>query len=243
MFDETNVGSQYAAYWEKQAGIAIANFRRRQLTAEYAADREAARQKVLSLIPKGASIGCGDSVSVQQIGVMPLLRASGDHEIFDPFDRNDDGSQKVVGEARLELQKRAMMADVFLTGANAVTLDGRIVATDGNGNRVAAMIFGPKKIIMVAGVNKLVPDLDAAYRRIHEVAAPLNFRRHADKHHSEYYYELPCVKGGKCPDCAHVQRGCNFTIVIEGGRFQNAAYPDYHNRRHNLILVGETLGL
>ncbi|MBI2909622.1 MAG: lactate utilization protein [Chloroflexi bacterium] len=243
MVDEANTRVEVNAYWRLQAETAVANFRRRKLHAEYVPDRQAACEKVLSLIPKGASIGCGDSVSVVQTGVLSILRQSGDHEMFDPFDRNEDGSQKTVGEARLELQKRAMLADVFLTGANAVTLDGKVVALDGNGNRVAAMIFGPKKIIIVAGVNKLVPDLDAALKRVHQVAAPINFRRHADKHHSDHYYGLPCVKTGTCVDCAHEQRGCNYLIVIEGGRMTSPQYPDYHMQRHQIVLVGESLGL
>lgn len=240
--DETSIQETHNVYWRQQAEIAVANFRRKRLRAEYVPDRNAAREKVLSLIPPGATLGRGDSMSVDQIGVLPILRQSGDHEIFDPFERYEDGSLKVVGEARLDLQRRAMTADVFLSGANAITLDGKVVATDSTGNRVAAMIFGPKKIIIVAGVNKLVADLDAALERIHGIAAPMNLWHHAAYHRRPGWFEVPCVKAGKCVDCAHAERGCNFTIVIEGNRSTPPQHSDEHTHRHNILLVGESLG-
>ena len=139
-----------------------------------------------------------------------------------------------------------MLTDVFLSGANAITLDGKVVCTDGNGNRVAALIFGPKKVIIVAGVNKLVADLDEALRRIHEVACPLNVRRHVLKHHHpELALEKPCVKAGKCNDCSHVTRGCNYTVIIEAAHAPEAAgqrYSPEHLARVNIIIVGEALG-
>lgn len=241
--DETDIQDELRVFWQQQAEIAVANFRRKRVQAEYLPDRHAARERILSLIPPGASIGCGDSVTIQQIGVLPLLIQSNNHEILNPFDKHEDGGYKVLGEERIDLERRAMMADVFLSGANAVTLDGRVVATDGNGNRVAAMIYGPRKIIIVAGVNKLVPDLQGALNRIRQIAAPANFRRHADKHHRQAYYGLPCVKSGRCVDCAHEERGCNYTIIIEGGRIPSAQYPAHHRQRHNILLVGESLGI
>ncbi|MBI2907158.1 MAG: lactate utilization protein [Chloroflexi bacterium] len=240
--DETGIREANYTYWQKQAEIAVANFHRRRLRAVYVPDRNAAREKVLSLIPPGATIGRGDSMSVDQIGVMDILKQSGDHVVFDPFDRNEDGSLKLTGEALRDLQRKAMVADVFLSGANAVTLDGKVVATDSHGGRVAAMIFGPKKIIIVAGVNKLVPDVEAAFRRIREIAAPMNFWHHATYHRRQSWFELPCLKGGKCVDCTHFERGCNFTIVIESSRGTTPGQSDEDEHRHNIILVGESLG-
>ncbi|MBI2910067.1 MAG: lactate utilization protein [Chloroflexi bacterium] len=241
MVEELKTPDDINVYWRQQAEIAVANFRRKRLRAEYVPDRHAAREKVLSLIPPGASIGRGDSLTLDQIGVMPILKQSGKHEIFNPFDW--DGP-RVVGEARLDLQRRAMTADIFLSGANAITMDGRVVATDSTGNRVAPMIFGPKKIIIVAGVNKLVPNLEAAFKRIHSFAAPVNFRQHYHSERSrDEWSSLPCVKAGSCPDCAHAARGCNYSIIIEGSRETPPQHSDEHTHRHNIILIGEPLGL
>lgn len=239
--NETGIQEGFDAYWRQKAETAVANFRRKRMRAEFVPDRQAAREKVLSLIPPGATIGRGDSLTLDQIGVMPVLKQSGDHELFDPFDWD---APPVVGEERVKLQRKAMAADVFLSGANAVTLDGRVVATDSTGNRVAPMIFGPKKIIIVAGVNKLVANLEAALERIHTIAAPVNFRQpYHSKRSLEEWSDLPCVKAGKCVDCAHGARGCNYTIIIEGSRDTPPSHTDEHEHRHNIILIGESLGI
>lgn len=243
MIDELNVQAEFHSYWQQQAGLAVANFRRKRLHAEYVPDRRAALEKVLSLIPPGASVGWGNSVTLRQIGVISALKESGDHQVFDSFVVDEDGNSLLSGEERLNLQRQALLADVFLSGANAITLDGKVVATDANGNRVAAMIFGPKKVIIVAGINKLVPDLDAALDRIHRVASPVNFRRLASKYHRTAYYELPCVKTGKCVDCTHPERGCCYTIIIEAGRSASPQFPLEHVNRVNIVLVGESLGI
>ncbi|MBI2910255.1 MAG: lactate utilization protein [Chloroflexi bacterium] len=240
--DETSIQETNKVIWRHQAEIAVASLQRKRLRAEFVPDRNAAREKVLSLIPPGASIGRGDSITLDQIGVFDILKQSGDHEVFDPYERYENGTAKIKGEPRRDLQRRAMTADVFLSGANAVTLDGKVVATDSTGNRVAAMIFGPRKIIIVAGVNKLVPNLEAALERIHSIAAPMDFWHHATYHGFPGWLELPCVKAGKCPDCAHAERGCNFTIVIEGSRATPPQHSDEHTHRHHIVLVGEALG-
>ena len=235
------------AVYRKQAEKAIASFTRKRLKAEYTRDRKAALSRVLELIPPGASIGRGDSLTLDQLGVMSALRQSGTHQIFDPYAINEEGYYFVKGEERLQLQRQALLADVFLSGANAITLDGKVVCTDGNGNRVAAIIFGPKKVIIVAGVNKIVANLDEAFRRIHEVACPGNSYRHVWQHHaSEVSLEKPCVKEGRCVDCSHIARGCCYTVIIEAARDPSSALGGYsreHVERVNIILVGKILGL
>jgi len=134
------------------------------------------------------------------------------------------------------MQRETFFADIFVTGTNAITLDGKLVSTDGLGNRVSAMIFGPKKVILVAGVNKIVNDVDEALRRIHEVAAPLNARRHYLKHHQPELGDLPCVRTGSCVDCSHGWRICRYTVIIEGTMAREKG-------RINVVLVGEELGL
>ncbi len=106
---------------------------------------------------------------------------------------------------------------------------------DGAGNRVSAMIYGPTKVIVVVGANKIVKDVDAAIERIHSVAAPLNARRHQLKHHANDFGELPCVRTGVCVDCNHPWRICRYTVIIEGQMGQKG--------RFNVVLVGEELGL
>ena len=139
-------------------------------------------------------------------------------------------------EERRRMQREAFLSDIFLTGTNAVTLDGKLVNIDGLGNRVAAMIFGPQKVIVVAGVNKIVKDENQALERIRQFAAPINARRHYTQHNRPEFSDLPCVRTGKCVDCNHKWRICHFTVIIEGAWFQEEA-------RTNVVLVGEELGI
>jgi hypothetical protein len=115
---------------------------------------------------------------------------------------------------------------VFLTSSNAITLEGQLVNIDGSGNRVNAMTFGPRKAIVVAGVNKIVPDLESAIRRIKEIAVPMNCKR--------LNYSPPCMAAGKCVDCRVPQRACRITSIIE---WRPPFFSDYL-----VILVGENLG-
>jgi hypothetical protein len=118
-----------------------------------------------------------------------------------------------------------MAADVMIASSNAITLDGKLVNLDGMGNRVAAMIFGPKKVILVVGVNKIVPDLDSAMARVKHYSAPVNSIRLGLKN--------PCVETGLCADCKSPQRICNMWSIIEGHMIKD---------RIHVKLVGEDLG-
>ena len=132
--------------------------------------------------------------------------------------------------------RKAFTCDVFITGTNAITIDGKLVNIDGLGNRVAAMVFGPKKVIVVVGANKIVQDVDEALERIRRVAAPINARRHFLKHHHVEFGDMPCVKTGKCIDCNHDWRLCRNTVVIEGTIILQKG-------RINVVLIGEELGI
>jgi hypothetical protein len=129
-----------------------------------------------------------------------------------------------------------LLSEIFLTSTNAITLDGKLVNVDGAGNRVAAMIFGPKKVIVVAGVNKIVKDVDAALERIHNIATPINAIRHHLKHGDPEIADVPCVKIGKCVDCNHDWRACRYTVIIEGTMLPEKG-------RINVVLIGEELGI
>jgi len=161
----------------------IKNLRGRFFGAELVATKEEARERILELIPSGSTVGVGGSVSVRELGVLEELKRRG-HEVYDHWQKGLSASEIA------EIRRRELLADVFLSSVNALT--GELLAVDGIGNRVGAMAFGPKKVILVVGRNKVVENLDEAFRRIKEVAAPRNARR--------LNLDLPCAKG-ECVDC------------------------------------------
>ena len=186
--------------------------------AHYAVNRVAAIEKAMSLIPAGATIGVGGSWTLKELGIPEQLAKKG-HTVYD---HNIPG---LTMEDSLALRRKELLCDVFLSSANAVTLDGQLVNTDGSGNRVAAMSFGPKKVIVIVGVNKIVSDLDAAMERIETVAAPINNKR-LDRPN-------PCTITGMCMDCQGSTRICNITSILH----KRPPAIDFH-----VIVVGEELG-
>lgn len=192
----------------------------------YAKNRREALEKVMSLIPEGSVVGLGDSLTLRQIGVVDAL-TQGNYTFLNPWKLGTS-----LGES-IELKRRALTSDVFVTGTNAVTLDGKIVNVDGHGNRVAAMCFGPNKVIIVVGVNKIVENLEEALKRIKGKAAPANVKRH-----TEFSPMPPCGITGLCSDCSSPWRICNKTVIIER-QYDNDKYKPIIT----LIIVGEELGL
>ena len=196
------------------------------VSAIYVPDRLAARELVLSVIPPGAVVGYGDSLTLRQIGVVDALE-QGDYIFLNPWEPG------ITVEENLRRKRRALTSDVYITGTNALTLDGQLVNVDGHGNRVAAMLFGPEKVIIVVGINKIVPDLEAAFTRIREVAAPKNVQRHPN-----FDPMPPCGITGECSDCNSPWRICNKATIIQ---------REYSNHKYNpvmtVIIVGEELGL
>lgn len=199
-------------------------------------------------------IGFSDSVTLHQLGVYDHIAGYGERfEVINPFERYEDGKLKVFGEqppGKLDLpydkyyelvgkyvdkMRETLLSDVLIIGANAITMEGEIVSVDGSGNRVAGMIFGPKKVIVVAGRNKIVKDQAAALDRIHNNAAPLNYIRHIEKHHNRYH-DLPCVKTGVCVNCSHPRSACMNTVIVRGA-------VEYNKDRIHLIIVNQDLGL
>lgn len=166
------------------------------------------------------TVGLGGSLTVASLGVADLLAREGKCLL-------NHSAPGLSPEEKLEVMRRQQVCDLFLTGANAITLDGRIVNVDGVGNRVAATIFGPKRILLVAGRNKLVDGgVDAALARIRTFAAPPNAFR-LGRH-------TPCAATGRCADCASPERICNVTVVL-----------DKRPSRSDIcvVLVNEDLGL
>ncbi len=236
MADETDTSQEREWFHEQQARTVVNNLQKRNINAQYVPGRQEAFTAVLEMIPPGAVVGRGDSISFDQIGVIPELKKRNQNTIIDPYQWGADGSFLFNREERKKMQREIFLADIFLAGANAITLDGKLVNIDGLGNRVAAMIYGPNKVIIVAGINKIVRDADEALERIHGFAAPINARRHYLKHRQEDMGDLPCVRTGSCVDCRHDWRICNYTVIIEGAMI-------WQKGRTNVVLVGEELGL
>lgn len=164
-------------------------------------DTQSAAAAILEEATEATSIGFGGSLTVAELGVSVALESRGKHLL-------NHGVPTLDPESKLALMREQQVCDLFITGANAITLDGRIVNVDGMGNRVAASIFGPKKILIVAGCNKLVDGgIDAALARIHAVAAPPNAYR--------LNKQTPCAKTGQCANCSSPDRICNVTVILE----------------------------
>ena len=230
MVNEVNISQEKAIYYEKRAQRVIDNLQKRGMNGQYVSNRQAALSAVMDMIPAGVVVARGDSMSVDQVGVISELKKRNQNKLIDPF--SVEWSHE---EERYRLERESFFADILVVSTNAITLDGKLVSIDGNGNRVAAMIYGPKKVIVVAGVNKIVKDATEALERIHQFAAPLNAERFIKKRNPKLA-DLPCVKTGVCVDCRHELRICNYTMIIEG------AMPQ-HKGRVNVVLVGEELGI
>ena len=236
MTDETNVSQEKKWLGEEQAKVVIKNLRRRNINAQYVASRKEALKAILEMIPPGATVARGDSITVDQVGILQGLLKRQQNVVIDPFKWDADGYFVDSSEERRRMQREAFFADVFLAGTNAVTLDGKLVNIDGRGNRVAAMIFGPEKVILVVGVNKIVKDVNEALERIRQIAAPMNAKRLLVKQHREEFKDLPCVLTGRCIDCTHDYRICGFSVIIDGNMARD-------KDRMNVVLIGEDLGI
>lgn len=157
---------------------------RRNFEAYAVKSAEEALALILPMIGKDESITWGGSVTISQIGLISALKENG----YLVFDRED-----VPSSDRTAFAKEHFFSDWFLMSSNAITEDGELLNLDGIGNRVASLIFGPRNVIVVAGVNKITPDMDAAYARVRQVAAPKNAQR--------FDIATPCKKTGRCADC------------------------------------------
>jgi len=178
-------------------------------------NRDEARKLVLSMIDKDDVVGSGGSVTLEECGIFNTLRK--ERNFLDWFTDTEN---------KEELLNKTLTCDVLLMSSNAITQDGKLYNIDGRGNRLAAMIFGPKKVIIVAGKNKIVKNMAAAKERLETIAAPLNAKR--------LNKNTPCVKVGHCVDCDSPDRICRHTVITE---------RQDDSQRINVIIVNEDLGL
>ena len=204
--------------YKKSAEQLVAALRRRRFGAQFCATVQEAKEAVLALIPEGASVGWGGSETVNALGVKQTLREKGQPL----FDRDSAPTR----EAQVEAMYASQLADVFLMSSNAITEDGCLVNVDGLGYRVSALIFGPKKVIVVAGMNKVTADLESAISRVRHYAAPMNAQR--------FPGESPCRRTGRCADCVSPDCICTNLVVTRLSRVEG---------RIHVILVGEDLGM
>ena len=205
------------AYFAKRVQQLVKNLKKRHFEAHYCETKEEALNKALSLIPEGESVGWGGATSAEQIGQLNAIRTGN----YKAIDRDTAKSP----EERTEMMRSCLLTDTFITGTNAISLEGELVNIDGMGNRVAAIVYGPKKILVIAGMNKVVDTLEDAMTRARTVAAPINKQRFGN--------DTPCTVNGSCADCLSEGCICNQILITRNCRPAG---------RITVILVGEELG-
>ena len=195
----------------------VKNLQKRNMDGYYVDTKEEAIEKVMSLIKQEDVVSWGGSYTIDELGIKKLL----EEKQISVIDRDKAKSP----EEKVKLMKQALTADVFLTSTNAITMDGELMNVDGNGNRLAAYNYGPDSVIVVAGMNKVVPDLNVALGKIRlDATLPNTFRTIS---------EPPCRFTGKCTECTMKDTLCCQILVTRYCRTKN---------RIKVVLVGENLG-
>jgi hypothetical protein len=197
----------------------IESLKKNEMEAVYFQTVAEAREEVLRRIPSGARVGIGGSITLREMGILEALEKRG-NEVYDHW---KEGLSK---ERRQEVGKMQQRADFFLASTNALTLDGKLINVDATGNRVASMIFGPERVMVIAGVNKIVKNLNEGLARVKKVAAPRNCQRRKDP--------TPCAQDLICHNCDTPARLCRVTTIIER--------RPWGIKEFAVILVGEELG-
>lgn len=202
---------------ERLAQTIIKNLKRRHIEAFYCPTGVEAVKKVSSLIADGSSVTWGGTMTVRDLGIPAILKNRGTLEVL-------DRDLIETPEEKQAMYLRAFSADVYLTSANAISEDGVIVNIDGNGNRVAAITWGPKKVIFVIGLNKTAQTVEAALARARSTASPINAAR--------FDIKTPCQTDGICHNCNSQESICNYVHFLRNSP----------RGRHLVVLVGEDLG-
>ncbi len=220
-------------YLKQQCRIAVKNLSKNNFEAHFCESAADAKELLLSLIPENSTVGFGDSHTIFSLELDDDLEKKNCVAIphtcavnKPAFDNKTPGF-KIIGNEQetREILMNYLVSNVFILGANAVTMDGQIINIDGSGNRVAGSCYGSDRIIIVAGANKLVKDLNTGMDRIHDTAAQMN--------NIKYHNELACNKSGRCLDCRSEVRYCNITNIIH----RRPTDSDFH-----VIMIAEELG-
>ncbi len=196
----------------------IKNLKRRNMEAYYCPTAKDAVAQVMDLIADGSSVTWGGSMTVRDMGLPQALKQRGTLQVLD---------RDVVegAEEKQQMYLRAFTADVYLSSANALSEDGVIINIDGNGNRVAAITWGPKKVIFIVGLNKVASTVEAAIARARSTASPINAQR--------FDISTPCHIDGVCHNCNSPESICSYIHLLRNSRTPG---------RHVVVLVGENLG-
>jgi len=205
--------------WEKKCLAVVKALERRNFTSVYCATASDAAEYILKQAEGAQTVGFGGSMTVSDLQVTEPLQSMGKELLI-------HGNPNLTPEEKMTVMRRQLTCDLFLASANAITIDGVLVNVDGVGNRVAAMIFGPKKVILTVGRNKIVDGgIEDACKRVRQQASPPNAMRLGKN--------TPCAITGMCADCASPDRICNVTAVFE----RKPQRTDFH-----VLVVNDDLG-
>lgn len=203
---------------DKQISRTMENLVKNNMAAYYVGSKEEVVDLLRNLIKEGEQVAVGGSMTLYETGVIEHLR-SGRYDFLDRY------AEDLSNDQIIEVFRKSFFANVYLTSTNAITENGELYNVDGNGNRVAAMIFGPDSVIVIAGINKIVKNVDEAVERVKRIAAPANAIR--------LNKNTPCAKTGYCMDCKVEDRVCRSYTVLSKQKDKD---------RIKVILVGESLG-
>ena len=210
-------------YWELRLKNCKDALEENNFSAFVAATPSDAKKIVIDQILPGidiTSVSWGDSMTLYATGILQYFREKSEIKLIETFGEN------ISRDKSMERRREAILTDLFFTGTNAVIESGMLVNLDMIGNRVGAITFGPKKVIILVGRNKIVPELDDAMFRIKNYAAPVNAAR--------LDMETPCIKTGYCEDCSSPKRICNSWTVTE---------KSFPKGRVKVVLINQDLGL
>ena len=206
-------------YHEKLAERTIAALKKNYFEAKYVPKASDALEELWKMIPEGATVGVGGSLTLNQIGFQEAVQKR-PVKFLNPF------AKGLSPEESGKIRREILTADFFVGSSNAVTEDGKLFNIDATGNRVGPMMFGPKKVVLICGVNKIVKNLAEAQNKVQEWTSPMNVKRLG--------YKPPCGQTGVCVDCSAPERICNVYVVLA----KKPRLTDYM-----IYLVGESLGL
>ena len=206
--------------WHQEtiANQVLEALKKNSFDALYFPDSGKAAEYIMGFVKSGMTVGFGGSMTVKGMGIHDKVKGKGGVVL-------DHSAPGISPEESLAVRRKQLTCDLFLTGTNAITMDGWLVNVDGSGNRVAAMIFGPKKVIAVMGINKICKDLEAAFQRLEHFASPINNKRLSRPN--------PCVTAGTCMDCQGQSRICNIYTILK----RKPGVTDF-----TVVLIGESLG-
>lgn len=208
------------ALWSNEMKInrTIEALKKNNMNGYYAKNRDEVIELIKDIVKEGSKVAVGGSETLSELGILEHLRSGR----YDFLDRYKEG---LTREEVTNIFKQSFLADAYLSSCNAITENGELYNVDGNGNRVAAMLYGPDKVIVICGINKIVKDVDEAIKRNREISAPMNAKRLNKK--------TPCTKVGYCMNCNSPERICNEYTLIKKQRSSERMY---------VIFLNENLG-